>query len=77
MRPKSFVIIFMTCVYTIDIPTMGSYRDNMCLGGVGIKISWVEKNRKINSRGGTIIRDSRVDVNLNNSQPAFTCSNHQ
>ena len=28
--------------------------------GVGIKMSWVEKNRKINNRGGTIIRDSRV-----------------
>ena len=30
MRPKSFVIIFITYVYTIDIPTMGSHRDNMC-----------------------------------------------
>ena len=29
-------------------------------GGVGIKKSWVEKNRKINNRGGTIIRESRV-----------------
>ena len=30
-------------------------------GGVGIKMSWVEKYRKITSRGGgTIIRDSRV-----------------
>ena len=33
-------------------------------GGVGIKMSWVEKNRKINNRGrggggGTIVRDSR------------------
>ena len=23
-------------------------------------MSWLEKNRKINNRGGTIIRDSRV-----------------
>ena len=30
MCPKSFVIIFITYVYTIDIPTMGSHRDNMC-----------------------------------------------
>ena len=30
MRPKSFVIIFITYVYTIDIPTVGSHRDNMC-----------------------------------------------
>ena len=30
MRPKSFVIIFITYVYTIDIPTIGSHRDNMC-----------------------------------------------
>ena len=30
MRPKSFVIIFVTYVYTIDIPVMGSHRDNMC-----------------------------------------------
>ena len=30
MRPKSFVIIFITNFYTIDIPTMGSLRDNMC-----------------------------------------------
>ena len=29
MRPKSFVIIFIKYVYTIDIPTMGSHRDNM------------------------------------------------
>ena len=29
MRPKSFVIIFITYVYTIDIPTMGSYGDKM------------------------------------------------
>ena len=28
--------------------------------GVGIKMSWVEKNREINNLGGTIIRDSRV-----------------
>ena len=28
--------------------------------GVGIKMSWVEKNRKINNRRGTIIRDFRV-----------------
>ena len=28
---------------------------------VGIKMSWVEKNRKINNREGTIIPDSRVD----------------
>ena len=28
MHPKSFVIIFITCVYTIDIPTMVSHRDN-------------------------------------------------
>ena len=104
MRPKSFVTICITYVYTIDtidIPTMGSHRDNMfsvyvihsncarlhnfflwwtmvkmaiythkCeqkwlkinnrLGGGGggegggIKMSWVEKNRKINypGRGG-------------------------
>ena len=96
MRPKSFVIIFITYVYTIDIPTMGSHRDNMfrvyvihsnCArlhnfflfmmdygendyytqkceqkwlennnrwggGGDGIKMSWMEKNRKINNRGG-------------------------
>ena len=34
--------------------------------GVGIKMSWVEKNRKINNRGrgGTIIRDSRVGQHL-------------
>ena len=30
MRPKSSVIIFITYVYTRDIPTMGSQRDNMC-----------------------------------------------
>ena len=30
MRPESFVIIFITYVYTIDIPTMGSHRDNRC-----------------------------------------------
>ena len=30
MRPKRFVIIFITYVYTIDIPTMGSHGDNMC-----------------------------------------------
>ena len=103
MRPKSFVIIFITYVYTIDIPTMGSHRDNMCfvftkfivivldctisfslwwtmvkmaihtqkckqkwlkinnkgVGG-GIKMSWVEKNRKVNNRETTIIRDWRV-----------------
>ena len=29
MRPKSFIIIFITYVYTIDIPTMGSHRGNM------------------------------------------------
>ena len=30
-------------------------------GGIGIKMSWVEKNRKINNPGeGKIIRDSRV-----------------
>ena len=29
MRPKNFVIIFITYVYTMDIPTMGSHRDNM------------------------------------------------
>ena len=28
--------------------------------GIGIKMSWVEKNGKINNRGVTIIRDSRV-----------------
>ena len=36
--------------------------------GVGIKISWVEKNRKIKNRGGgggTIIRDSRVKAKFN------------
>ena len=27
MRPKRFVIIFITYVYTIDIPNMGSHRD--------------------------------------------------
>ena len=32
MRPKSFVIIFIAYVYTIDILTMGSHRDNMCSG---------------------------------------------
>ena len=30
MRLKSFVIILITYVYTIDIPTMGSHRGNMC-----------------------------------------------
>ena len=30
MRPKIFTIIFITYVYTIDIPTMGSHRDNIC-----------------------------------------------
>ena len=32
------------------------------IGGVRIKMSWVEKNQKMNNRGrgGTIIRDSRV-----------------
>ena len=30
MRPKRFVIIFITHVYTIDIPNMGSHGDNMC-----------------------------------------------
>ena len=29
MRPKSFVIIFIIYVYTIDIPTIGSHRQNM------------------------------------------------
>ena len=29
MHPKSFAIIFITYVYTIDIPIMGSHRDNM------------------------------------------------
>ena len=30
--------------------------------GIGTKMSWVEKNRKINNQGGgTIIRDSRVN----------------
>ena len=29
-------------------------------GGVGIKMYWMEKNRKIKNLGGTIIRDSRV-----------------
>lgn len=29
MRPKSFEIIFITYVYIIDIPTMGSHRHNM------------------------------------------------
>ena len=29
MRPKAFGIIFITYVYTIDIQTMGSHRDNM------------------------------------------------
>ena len=32
--------------------------------GVGIKMSWVEKNQKINNRGGTIIRDSRVIIKV-------------
>ena len=27
MHPKSFVIIFITHVCTIDLPTMGSHRD--------------------------------------------------
>ena len=33
-------------------------------GGVGMKMSWVEKNRKINNRGGggEIFRDSRVTI---------------
>ena len=31
---------------------------------VGIKMSWLEKNRKINSRGWTIIRDSRVIIEI-------------
>ena len=26
MRPKSFIIIFITYVYNIDIPTMGSHK---------------------------------------------------
>ena len=30
--------------------------------GVGIKMSWVEKIRKINNRRETIIRDSRAVV---------------
>ena len=32
------------------------------IGGLGKKMSWVEKDRKINNRRGegTIIRDSRV-----------------
>ena len=29
MRPKSFAIIFITYACTIEIPTMGSHRDNM------------------------------------------------
>ena len=29
MHPKRFVIIFIIYVYTIDIPTMGSHRDNV------------------------------------------------
>ena len=29
MRPKSFVIIFITYGYTVDIPAMGSHRVNM------------------------------------------------
>ena len=32
----------------------------LIIGGVGIKMSWVEKNREINNLGGTVIRDSRV-----------------
>ena len=35
----------------------------LIIGGFGIIMSWVEKNRKINNRGGgEIIRDSRVGV---------------
>ena len=30
-------------------------------GGVGIRMSWLEKNQKINSRAGTSIKHSRVD----------------
>ena len=30
MRSKSFVIIFISYVYTTDIPTMRSHRDNIC-----------------------------------------------
>ena len=30
MHPKRFVIIFITYVYTIDIPVMGSHRDSLC-----------------------------------------------
>ena len=29
MRPKRLVIIFITYVYTVDIPTVGSHRDNV------------------------------------------------
>ena len=34
----------------------------LIIEGVGIKMSWAEKNRKINNRVGTIIRDSRVVI---------------
>ena len=47
MRPKSFVIIFFTYVYTIDIPTMGSHRDNIRDSRVGILVEEAkEQTRK-------------------------------
>ena len=77
MLPKSFVIIFITYVYTMYIPTMGSQRQHvfrvyvirsncawlhnffflmidyfLIIGGVGINMFWVEKNRKNNNQWG-------------------------
>ena len=38
-------------------------------------MSWVEKNPKINNRGGTIIRDSRVDLKTEETLAScFVCS---
>ena len=38
MCPKSFVIIFITYVYTIDIPTMGSQRQHVFLDKVNFEL---------------------------------------
>ena len=47
MRPKSIVIIFITYVYTIDIPTLGSHRDNIRDSRVGILVEEAkEQTRK-------------------------------
>ena len=67
MRPKSFVFIFIIHFhlhYTIDMPTMGSHRDNMLDCTISFPLWWTivkmaiytqkceQKWLKINNRGG-------------------------